>query len=430
MKKLNILVVSNLFPPYYIGGYELFCKDIVYGLEKRGHAVRVITSTYKNNKDKKENNIVRVLHLLNSFEKGEKAKYTQDQLESIKISDQRALLKEINSFRPDLLYVWHMANLHKNLMNTLICSNIPIVYHLEDRWIPSFYYERFSYYLGIHVSYLRYFLRDIWSLTDFIPILKKVWWRFLRFFEKRTQYESDPLPRLTLRKSIFLSKALRDEHRKLGFDVKGSIIVPNGINITHFEQKPKSFAGKNAKLLYVGRIAEKKGVQTLIKVIRLLRLKGFHPTLTIVGDTEDPSFLSYLKRLAGEYGVIGQIQFVGGVKREEMPSYYQKHDILLFPSIWEEPFGLVLIEAMAARIPIVSTRTGGTKDFLRHQKNALIFEPMDTKTAARHIITLLTSKQTYLSLSEKAYSFVRENYDVEKSIDAIEKYLLRQVKII
>ncbi|HKZ34506.1 MAG TPA: glycosyltransferase family 4 protein [Patescibacteria group bacterium] len=428
MKRLNILVISNLYPPYYIGGYELFCKDVVDELTKRGHAVRIITSQYKNEANETEKDIVRALHLLNSFEKGERAKYTQDQLESMKVSDQSVLLREIESFRPDLLYVWHMANLHKNLMNTLIHSKIPIVYHLEDRWIPSFYYERFSYYLGIHVSYLRYFLRDIWSLTDFIPILKKVWWRFLRFFEKRTRNESDPLPRLTLRRSIFLSKALRDEHRTLGFDVRGSIVVPNGINVHHFERKRRSFAGKNAKLLYVGRVAEKKGVQTLVKVLKLLRQGGFRPSLSIVGDTEDPSFLTYLKRLASEYQVSGQIRFVGGVKREEMSSYYHTHDILLFPSIWEEPFGLVLIEAMAARLPIVSTRTGGTKDFLRHKKNALIFEPMDTKTAARHILTLLTSERTYLHLSEKAYAFVQKNYDLETSVDAIEKYLSRQVK--
>ena len=60
-------------------------------------------------------------------------------------------------------------------------------------------------------------------------------------------------------------------------------------------------------------------------------------------------------------GVGEQVSFQSGVAREKMSTIYREHDILIFPSIWEEPFGLVLIEAMASKLPIVSTRTGGTQ---------------------------------------------------------------------
>lgn len=429
-KKLKILVVTNLFPPHYIGGYELFCQDVVDGLKKQGHVVTVITSTYGVVGHQAEEDVHRVLHLIEPFEKGADYLYDKQTLLRLREKDKATLNQCIQSTNPDLLYVWHMANLDRSLMNVLVHSGIPIVYHFEDRWIPSFYHRRFKTFLGIHTSYFIYALKQLttFGVSDYLRIVRKLVNRLIKQILPDPIEPTESLVELDLSKSIFLAQALREEHQQLGYNVDGSVVVHNGIAVSKFAPKsvPKPPATP-VRLLYVGRVAEKKGVHTFVRALIELNKSGYSFEASVVGEYESESYIKRLKKMLSQQDLLDKVRFVHGVSREQIVEQYHAHDILVFPSIWEEPFGLVLVEAMAAGLPIVSTRRGGTKEFLRHGHNALVFEPLDSGTLTQHIITLIDSEELYTRLQKQALEFVEENFSLDKKILEIEDYLYRQI---
>jgi D-inositol-3-phosphate glycosyltransferase len=124
--------------------------------------------------------------------------------------------------------------------------------------------------------------------------------------------------------------------------------------------------------LYVGRIHPTKGPDTAIRA-----LAGCPPeaTLRLQGRGDD-AYIAELKALVSELGLDGRVSFAASARGELAP-VYREADVLLFPSAWGEPFGLVPIEAMACATPVVATRDGGSAEYLRAEENCLAFEPGD-----------------------------------------------------
>jgi glycosyltransferase involved in cell wall biosynthesis len=119
------------------------------------------------------------------------------------------------------------------------------------------------------------------------------------------------------------------------------------------------------RLLYVGRIDERKGLQTAIEALGHLPSE---PTLTVVG--------------AGEVAPHPQVVHAGARPRDELPAFYADCDAVVFPAIWEEPWGLVPLEAMALGRPVVATGRGGSGEYLRDGENALLFAMEDARALA------------------------------------------------
>src|SRR5205823_908063 len=91
-----------------------------------------------------------------------------------------------------------------------------------------------------------------------------------------------------------------------------------------------------------------------------------------------------LAKLAAALGVTERVTF-GSLDRDELASRYADADVFVFPSEWQEPFGLVPIEAMACGTPVVATGTGGSGEFLRDGYNCVLFRPGDPRALAAAI---------------------------------------------
>lgn len=99
---MKILVVSNLYPPHHIGGYELGCRDVVERLRQRGHSVRVLTSNFRHdNRPDPEPEVERSLHCV--LKAGEPS--------HDKRAEGRKLLRAVENFQPDIVYFWNLAGL-------------------------------------------------------------------------------------------------------------------------------------------------------------------------------------------------------------------------------------------------------------------------------------------------------------------------------
>jgi glycosyltransferase involved in cell wall biosynthesis len=157
-----------------------------------------------------------------------------------------------------------------------------------------------------------------------------------------------------------------------------------GVDTDLFRPAPERSWGW--RLLYVGRIDERKGIRTAVEA--LPRLPG-EARLAVVGSG-DERFLAELHELGEQLGVADRVDFARR-PRNELPAAYAAADVLLFPVRWGEPWGLVPLEAMAVGTPVVATGTGGSGEYLRDGENALVVGheagPEEFAAAVRRLAT-------------------------------------------
>jgi glycosyltransferase involved in cell wall biosynthesis len=117
----------------------------------------------------------------------------------------------------------------------------------------------------------------------------------------------------------------------------------------------------------------RKGVHVAIDALALLPAEA---ELTVQGSG-DESYAAGLRERAESLGVSGRVRFASA-PREELADVYAAADAVLFPVQWEEPWGLVPLEAMAVGRPVIASGTGGSREYLRDGENALVYAPRES----------------------------------------------------
>ena len=132
---MKILVLSNLYPPHYVGGYELHCQTVAEALRARGHVVHVLTSDHGLNAEDKrqsESNVERSLKIhgmfghpwLNIF-----------RLKNLELHNNRVLRETIQRVQPDFVYAWNLSGVSKSMLFTLQSLRVPTTFVVCDHWI-------------------------------------------------------------------------------------------------------------------------------------------------------------------------------------------------------------------------------------------------------------------------------------------------------
>ena len=181
------------------------------------------------------------------------------------------------------------------------------------------------------------------------------------------------------------------EVERLGIS-KQRIKVVNPTRVFACNRLPKrSF---KRKLLFVGNLEDRKGVDILIKAVT--RVRDF--TLDIVGDFKDEKYVKMLRDFVRENGLSGKVVFHGRVDANLMPSFYRDANIFVFPSRYEG-YGMVLIEAMCFGLPIVATSIPTTVEIVRHGVNGYVCPMDDVICLARNINRLLDNTRLQKRMS-------------------------------
>jgi glycosyltransferase involved in cell wall biosynthesis len=177
-------------------------------------------------------------------------------------------------------------------------------------------------------------------------------------------------------------------------------LVPNGVDLAAFNPAPIDNGGP-LRVLCVARLIERKGQHHLIEAVKRLTDEGVDMTLDLVGTGD--AQVAY-QALAQSSGVADRVRFVGYVRREEIAARYVAAHVFVLPS-YNEGMSVATLEAMAAGLPVVVTRTGGTVELVEEGVNGLTFDWADVETLTAHLRRLATERD--LARSMGAASRVR-----------------------
>jgi len=133
----------------------------------------------------------------------------------------------------------------------------------------------------------------------------------------------------------------------------GGVVIPN----LYEDHKFRSYPGRRDRdLVFVGRLVSDKGVDVLLRAMILLRSRRCHPSLSIVGDGPERS---RLEKIVLDGDLSGQVAFLGTKNHDELPGILNLHRVMVVPSVWNEPFGIVALEGAACGCVVVGSAGGG-----------------------------------------------------------------------
>ena len=150
--------------------------------------------------------------------------------------------------------------------------------------------------------------------------------------------------------------------------------------------------------------------------------------LTIIGPHEYSGYVTRVYNLIETLQLQHIITTHKLIPREQLEDVYHSHDIFLFPSIWEEPFSIVLLEAMAHGLAVIATQTGGSAEILRDRENCVIFPPGNAEELANRIELLIHHPELTEQIKVKAIETIHAHYALDKIVDEIEKFLTQIIQ--
>ena len=157
-----------------------------------------------------------------------------------------------------------------------------------------------------------------------------------------------------------------------------------------------------ANYLYVGQLIRGKGVDILIDACRHLKHEY---SLKIVGTGNDYDYLDKLIRM---YGLTKKIELVGWV--DDVEKYYSQADLVVVPSRWQEPFGLIGIEAFSRNVPVVGFDVGGISEWLHHEENGYLVKKKKSEGLVEALEYIDKNPEILVKWGKAGYDYVKENY--------------------
>ena len=395
---MNLLVVSNLYPPHVLGGYEILCEQVCRGLARRGHTVSILTSNHgldQASAPTDEDAVERTLHLYLPF--GQPAALLRRQRRRVGRHNERVACEVIERLRPDLIFIWSQLRLTLGAARAAQASSRPTVFTFNDMHPAGFLPAARPSGLSPR-AWARWF-------TD-LRIFNDITWRGL--YPKHT---------------TCISRRLKNDLVARGLPIENSRVIYQGIPIEQFPAKENvGHLQHPMRALYTGQIHDYKGVHTLLKAVAALgaRRGGDTIALSVAGDGPE----SYKRRLcelaAASPAPIG---FLGKIDHDRMAEVYRAHDVFIFPSEWPEPFGLTHLEAMASGLPVVSTTDGGHGEFLEDDVNCLAFPAGDAAALSERIERLMDRPDLARRLALEGRRVVEKRFSVERYIDQLDSFL-------
>jgi glycogen synthase len=345
---MKILTVGLLYPPHSLGGYELVCQGVMRASQARGHDVRVITSNYRKQgvDEPDELSVDRTLHSYLDVTAQRVPALGPMQRLALERANAAELERCIREFTPDVVSWWGMGGMSLSLIERVRRKRLASVIVVHDPWLAS----------GAQADGWTRMTRRLQPVASLLEPLCGV----------PIDYRLAEAGRF-----LFNSDHTRDVAAAAGIEPVDSAVITPGVHARFLTSSPSR--PWEWRLLYVGRIDPDKGIDLAVASLAELPSQA---VLTIAG-AGDATYEAQLSDQAESLGVRDRVSFLGAVEADALPALYADADAVLFPIRWDEPWGLVPLEAMGVGRPVVAVSKGGAASYLRDGENSLLIPPED-----------------------------------------------------
>lgn len=394
---MRVLTIGNMYPPHHLGGYELTWRSSVAHLRGAGHSVRVLTTDYENPQVEsgvaEDADVYRELRWY--WHDHDWPALSPVARWRIERHNAQVLDRHLTDFRADIVAWWAMGGMSLGLIEQVRRWGLPAAGVVGDDWMAY----------GPTV--------DAWQRAFASrPTLG-------RAVDRLTGLPTEV--DLSAISWLFNSEATARRGRQAGQTLLRTDVAHPGVDTQLF--RPGSPKEWSWQLLYVGRIDKRKGIDIAVQCLTDLPA---HASLTVLGSGDD-RVREDLHARARSLGLGERVRF--GVKpRDQLPRAYESADVVLFPVQWDEPWGIVPLEAMAVGRPVVATGTGGSREYLRHEVNALVLgRDASARDFARSITRLAGDRDLRATLRDGGFS-TASRFSEDSYNRAIEESLLMTLR--
>ena len=383
---MKILYVNSLYSPLIKGGAELSLQLIVEGMKSRGHEVVVASLHAEKTKTVDEVNGVKVIRvpLKNGYwPYGDAQAPTLSRMawhfrDRKNVGMGETIRQILQEERPDVVSCHNLAGWSIAVWDEIYAAGIPIIQVLHD------------FYLLCPNSNMN--KAGVPCETQCLSC------QLLRSNHPTTSSKVSAV--------VGISQSILNRFVSAGYFSNASKEVIYNVR-TAPESLPPRIRKPREKLVlgYLGTISKVKGVEWLIEQFQKLSIPA---SLKIAGNGNETT-LEEFRHLAKS----SQVEFVGFVKPSE---FLKTIDVLVVPSLWEEPLGMVAIEALAHGVPVITSGKGGLGESVKHELNGLICHPEQANSLGEAMVRLYDYPALYNRLSAAAPDSVSRFLDKDRLI--------------
>jgi heptosyltransferase-2 len=307
------------------------------------------------------------------------------------------------------VYFWGIEKLDDRIFRLRLPKGVRKMFYISDEWPVRWVTNAKRYPITWKIR--------IWELIE------KTYWllrcRHWCRFEGVEDGLDSVFPEMDFASSFLLRKfePLSTPRQRLG-------VIPWGVDPQTFLPGAQQ-ESEGIRILYVGQIMPHKGVLTLIDALSWIREK--HPTvkftLNLAGGSVDPAYEEKVRITVRDRNLSPMVTFLGPKPREEVANLYRAHDILAFSSLWDEPFAITVLEAMASGMAIVATRTGGTPEAIQDSQNGLLVEAGRPEPLGEAIVRLAGDAKLRQQLGEAARKTIISEFTLSHMEEKIQGIL-------
>ncbi len=201
---------------------------------------------------------------------------------------------------------------------------------------------------------------------------------------------------------------------------------PLGIDTTRFRTRIPAFYGEGVPvILHPARLLPWKGVHVSLRMLSLLAHRGVSARLILTDtariadwDGELSAYRADILRLISELGLGNHVE-LRAVSYRDMPGLYEEADVVIYPTVAAEPYGLVPLEGMSACRPLVASRCGGIPETIVDGITGWLVDPEDAEALADRVTSLIADPEHARRMGEAGRRHVREHFDLQRYVDGV-----------
>lgn len=371
----RILVVTNLFPPQEFGGYGRKLWEFSAGLIRRGHEVKVLTADVPEltrpgmaGTEDIEAHVDRSLTLYGYWKDGRA--FTHDDpahCATLIRANIRRVLETARDFRADVCLVGNLDMLATEFLDPLTRQmGVPVLHCLGNQ---------------------------------------------------HPGYAPEAAPRSPLYRAGPASGWVAERLAAGGYGLPATVIHP-GARVDYFHRAVMPSTDR-LRIAFASLFVNYKGPQTLVNALGILHREGIDFDCTFAGEAPDADLAARCRDYVQRHGMAGKVTFTGFLDRRGLSGLFARCNVLVFPSVFQEPFGISQVEAMAAGLTVVGSGTGGSGEVLRDGVDGLLFKAEDHEALAACLRRLIADRAAWQRMALSGRDRARD-FTVARSVDRIE----------